>query len=143
MDPHQRVALQVAAEALLDAGAISRRPGHASFIAGSVGSRVGVFVGAMMNSDWALLQAAGGAAATAYSAVGHAPSILANRISYVLGLKGPSMAIDTACSSSLVALDAAMHSLASGACDAAVVVGVNLLLSPHMFSEQCAARIVC
>ena len=66
-----------------------------------------------------------------YSATGNALSIAANRISYLLDTKGPSMAVDTACSSSLVALDLARQSLQCGESAMAIVGGVNLILSPE------------
>ncbi len=68
---------------------------------------------------------------TAYSGTGNALSIAANRISYTLDLRGPSMAIDTACSSSLVATHLAVRSLRSNECDAAIVGGVNAILTPE------------
>lgn len=58
--------------------------------------------------------------------------MLANRVSYCLGLNGPSYLLDTACSSSMYALDAAFSSLRSGECDAALVGGSNLLLHPYV-----------
>ncbi len=66
-------------------------------------------------------------------ATGMALSILANRISHVLDLRGPSQVIDTACSSSLVALHQACEALRAGRIEAALVGGVNLLLSPYPF----------
>lgn len=57
--------------------------------------------------------------------------MLANRISYSLGLSGPSFLIDTACSSSMYALDAAFTAIRTGECDAALVGGSNLLLHPY------------
>ncbi|WP_404304603.1 SDR family NAD(P)-dependent oxidoreductase [Neorhodopirellula lusitana] len=68
---------------------------------------------------------------TAYSGTGNALSIAANRISYALDLRGPSLAIDTACSSSLVAAHLAIRSLRSKECDAAIVGGVNAILTPE------------
>ena len=64
-----------------------------------------------------------------YSAMGVAQSSAANRISYVLGLTGPSMVIDSACSSSLVAVHMACNALKCGDCDFAVVSSADLLLS--------------
>lgn len=58
--------------------------------------------------------------------------MLANRISYCLGLTGPSYLLDTACSSSLYALDAAFSAIRNGECDAALVGGSNLILHPYV-----------
>ncbi len=66
---------------------------------------------------------------SAHAAMGNIESNVANRLSYALGLTGPSYVIDSACSSSLVALDNACNNLRGGLCDSAVVGGVNLLLS--------------
>ena len=68
--------------------------------------------------------------------------MLANRVSFALGLKGPSMAIDTACSSSLVALDVACGKLRDGSCDTALVGGINLMLSSTAYSGCCAAHML-
>ncbi len=68
---------------------------------------------------------------TAYSGTGNALSIAANRISYTLDLRGPSLAIDTACSSSLVAAHLAIRSLRAKECDTAIVGGVNAILTPE------------
>lgn len=57
--------------------------------------------------------------------------MMANRVSYSLGLTGPSFTIDTACSSAMFALDSAFSSIRSGQCDAAIVCGSNLLLHPY------------
>ena len=84
------------------------------------GSDAGVFVAAQSHcSDYYLLQARDPAAIDTYTATGTAHSILANRISYVLDLRGPSMAVDTACSSSLVAVHLACQSLRLHECDLA------------------------
>jgi fatty acid synthase, animal type len=58
--------------------------------------------------------------------------MLANRVSFALGLSGPSYMIDTACSSSMYALDCAFNSMRIGECDSAIVGGTNLLLHPYV-----------
>lgn len=118
MDPQQRLILETAWEAIVDAGLDREKLS---------GSSTGVFIG-QSASDFARLYQ--GPAVRAAS--GLAPSITANRLSFWLNLKGPSMVIDTACSSSLVALDQGILNLRSGRCDQAIVGGVNLILSPDM-----------
>ncbi len=93
------------------------------------GSRTAIFVGAIWQ-DYGLLRAADLTAITSHSATGRANNIIANRISYALGLRGPSMVIDTACSASLVAVHLACQSLWSGESTLALVGGVNLMLVP-------------
>ncbi len=66
----------------------------------------------------------------AYMAIGTSNAAAAGRISYRLGLQGPSMAVDTACSSSLVAIHQACQALRSGECDLALAGGANVLLTP-------------
>ncbi|HEX2282230.1 MAG TPA: polyketide synthase, partial [Thermomicrobiales bacterium] len=121
IDPQQRLLLETAWEALERAGIAADR---------LEGSATGVFVG-MATSDYALLQreAFGVEGFDQYYASGFAHSIAAGRLSYVLGLQGPSIAVDTACSSSLVAVHLAVQSLRSGECDLALAGGVNLMLS--------------
>ena len=122
MDPQQRLLLEVARESLE----------HAAIPAGSLaGSRTGVFVG-ISGNEYARLTTAALDAVEAWSAPGAALSIAANRLSYALDLRGPSLAIDTACSSSLVAVHHAVRSLGSGECDTALAGGVNVLLSPAL-----------
>ncbi len=118
MDPQHRLLLEVAWEALENAG-------HET--ATLSGSETGVFIG-ISSQDYAQLQAHT-AEVDAYAATGNAHSIAANRLSYLLNVQGPSMAVDTACSSSLVAVHLACQSLRSGECDLALAGGVNLLLS--------------
>jgi acyl transferase domain-containing protein/NADPH:quinone reductase-like Zn-dependent oxidoreductase/acyl carrier protein len=72
-------------------------------------------------------------AATRNFATGATLSILANRISHIFDLRGPSLVVDTACSSSLVALHEACEALRAGRTESALVGGVNLLLSPYPF----------
>lgn len=122
IDPQHRLLLETAWESLEDAGIApdSLR-----------GSRTGVFVG-MSGSDYERLTLRSGdpTQIDAYTATGSAGNFGANRISYTLGLTGPSLVVDTACSSSLVAVHLAVQSLRSGEVDAALVGGVNLVLTP-------------
>ncbi|MGH6657687.1 MAG: type I polyketide synthase, partial [Actinocrinis sp.] len=120
MDPQQRMLLEVARESLE----------HAAIPAAALaGSRTGVFVG-ISGNEYARLTTADLSRVEAWCAPGAALSVAANRLSYALDLRGPSLAVDTACSSSLVAVHQAVRSLASGECDAALAGGVNVLLSP-------------
>jgi acyl transferase domain-containing protein/acyl-CoA synthetase (AMP-forming)/AMP-acid ligase II/acyl carrier protein len=123
MDPQQRLLLEVAWEALEHAGQAPDR---------LAGSRGGVFVGISTN-DYARLGATLDRPERigAYWATGNALSIAANRLSYLLGLRGPSLAVDTACSSSLVAVHLAVQSLRRGECGLALAGGVNVILSPE------------
>ncbi|MCY1045881.1 amino acid adenylation domain-containing protein [Corallococcus sp. bb12-1] len=122
MDPQQRLLLEVAWEAL-------ERGGQAPHALR--GSRTGVFVG-ISSSDYAQRQFGDRSRLDAYAGTGNAHSIAANRLSYLLGLRGPSMAVDTACSSSLVGLHLACQSLRGGECDMALAGGVNLILNPDL-----------
>ena len=122
MDPQQRLLLETAWEALEAAGHSVDR---------LAGSQTGVFVGAHSHSsDYYLLQLAQAQGIESHMSTGSAHSILANRISYLLDFRGPSMAIDTACSSSLVAVHLACQSLRTHECDLALAGGVNLMLLP-------------
>ncbi|MBU3750284.1 MAG: acyltransferase domain-containing protein, partial [Mycobacterium sp.] len=120
MDPHQRLLLEVTHEAL----------DHAGIPADTLaGTRTGVFAGACSAEYWAMASA-DLTAVDAWSATGGALSIIANRVSYVLDLRGPSVTVDTACSSSLVAVHLACQSLRSGESDVALAGGVNVLVTP-------------
>ncbi|WP_437603947.1 SDR family NAD(P)-dependent oxidoreductase [Sorangium sp. So ce590] len=123
MDPQQRVLLEVVWHAIEDAGRSPRDLSRA---------QVGVFVG-VSNVDYADVLAAAGKQAEAHVTTGLSTAMVANRISYVLGLTGPSESVDTGCSSSLVALHRAATAIQVGDCDAAIVAGVNLLLSARPF----------
>ncbi|MGD9832287.1 MAG: type I polyketide synthase [Piscinibacter sp.] len=123
MDPQQRLLLEVAWRALEHAG-----------IAPDTleGTRGAVYLGLSAGDYWQLLREQGPASFDAYTASGIAHSIASGRLSYVLGLRGPSVSIDTACSSSMVAIHHAVHSLRRGECDLALAGGVNLILTPDI-----------
>jgi len=123
MDPQQRLLLEVAWEALEHAGTPPSSLRH---------SQTGVFVGACV-SEYGYLASNDLPAVDAWSNTGGALSIIANRLSYFLDLRGPSIAVDTACSSSLVAIHLACQSLRTGDSDLAIAGGVNLLMSPAVF----------
>ncbi len=120
IDPQQRLMLEVTWEALENAGLVAQKLS---------GSRTGVFVG-ISGSDYDRLGCRDFDNICAYSGTGSSPGIAANRISYSLNLRGPSVGLDTACSSSLVAVHLACQSLRSVESDLCLVGGVNLMLWP-------------
>ena len=122
MDPQHRLFLETVWHALEDAGEV---PGRLA------GTRTGVFA-AVSNQDYHGLHR-DHRIRDAHGAIGVAPSLLANRVSYLLDLRGPSQTVDTACSGSLVALHGALRSMSAGDCDQALVGGVNLFATPDLF----------
>ena len=123
LDPQQRLLLEVAWEALENAG----QPA-----AEMVGSQTGVFIGISGNDYASLMTNSGGIEdINPYNGTGTAFSVASGRLSYVLGLQGPSVSIDTACSSSLVAVHQACQSLRSNECNLALAGGVNAILTPE------------
>jgi acyl transferase domain-containing protein/protein-L-isoaspartate O-methyltransferase len=123
MDPQQRLLLETTWEALENAGV---NP------ASLAGTATGVFVG-VCNSDYAfhVLQAPR-ESITPYFASGLSHSVAAGRISYLLGLQGPSLTVDTSCSASLMAIHLACQSLRSRESDFALAGGVNVILNPEI-----------
>ncbi|SES40800.1 type I polyketide synthase [Lentzea albida] len=122
MDPQQRLALELAWEALENAGvvpsALRERP-------------IGVFMGAF-GSDYATLSQRLGLDGIGHHTVtGLSRGLIANRISYTLGLRGPSFTVDSAQSSALVAVHLAAQSIRSGECEVALAGGVHLNLAPE------------
>ena len=119
MDPQQRLLLEVAWEALEDAGHAAR-PAR-----GQPHRRLRRHREQRLRAR--LQRSRARRAIDAYVGTGNARSIAAGRISYMLGLRGPSLAVDTACSSSLVAVHLACQSLRDGECDLALAGGVNVI----------------
>jgi glutamate-1-semialdehyde-2,1-aminomutase len=132
MDPQQRLVLEVAWEALENAGVA---PDSLS------GTQTGVFIG-IGNHDYTRLLCKDLDDIDPYSGTGGTLSIAANRLSYLLNLCGPSLGIETACSSSLVAIHLACQSLRSGESNSIVAGGVNLILSPDMTIAFSQARMM-
>ncbi|WP_333764060.1 type I polyketide synthase [Streptomyces sp. IBSBF 2390] len=128
MDPQQRLVLELAWEALEDAGVVP---------ATLRGSRTAVFVGTLRDDWTSLLYLHGADAVTQHTMTGVNRGVIANRVSYHLGLHGPSMTVDSAQSSSLVAVHLACESLRAGEADSALAAGVNLnLLAENVVTES-------
>ncbi|MEV6028238.1 aminotransferase class III-fold pyridoxal phosphate-dependent enzyme [Streptomyces sp. NPDC052036] len=128
LDPQQRLLLEVAWEALEDSGHDPRRLG---------GSRTGVFVGISEAEYLHQMQRSAAHSVEMHDVTGTALSVASGRLSYHLGLRGPSLALDTACSSALVAVHLAVRGLRSGECDMALAGGASLMLSPDAFIAFC------
>jgi acyl transferase domain-containing protein/tryptophanase/acyl carrier protein len=129
MDPQQRIFLETVWRAIEDSG---------QKVSDLSGTRTGLFVGVATN-DYVDVLRHRQAALDGYSASGNSHSVLANRISFLLNLHGPSAPIDTACSSSLVALHRAIESIHTRSCDMAIVGGVQVNISPGAFVSFSAA----
>jgi acyl transferase domain-containing protein len=132
MDPQQRLVLEVALECLLDAKA------DFDSLDGSV---TGVFIGGFMldhlgNSSQAINRERMGS----HSATSATMTMLSNRLSFTLGLRGPSLTIDTACSSSLVATHLACRSLQNRDADMCLAGGVNFMLRAETFTMMCKGQ---
>ncbi|MFD7033988.1 beta-ketoacyl synthase N-terminal-like domain-containing protein, partial [Streptomyces sp. NPDC059917] len=122
MDPQQRLMLELAWEALEDAGVV---PGSLR------GEGVGVFAGVMQDDYAALVRRGGVEGFGSFTSTGLHRSVVANRVSYFLGLCGPSLVVDSGQSSGLVAVFQACESLLKGESSLALAGGVNLILAPE------------
>ncbi|MEU3251207.1 beta-ketoacyl synthase N-terminal-like domain-containing protein [Streptomyces sp. NPDC006997] len=120
MDPQQRLVLELAWEALEQARIVP---------AALEGSQAGVFVGAI-TGDYALLHDRAGGGGR-HDVTGTHRSLIANRVSHLLGLRGPSLTVDSGQSSSLVAVQLACEELRRGTVSTALAGGVNLNLLPE------------
>jgi acyl transferase domain-containing protein len=134
IDPQHRLLLELSCEALENAGLPPMR---------LRATPSGVFVG-ISSFDYGQLrgQLSDYSELDAYHATGIAHSAASGRLSYYLGLQGPSISIDTACSSSLVAVHLACQSLRTGECRLALAGGVNLILSPEIHIALSKARMM-
>ncbi|KAF9408342.1 hypothetical protein HW555_011931 [Spodoptera exigua] len=122
MDPMCRMMLEKAYEAVFDAGMNPKELRE---------KKVGVFIGACFSESektWFYEKMV----INNHGISGCSRAMLANRISYWLGVTGPSYTIDTACSSSFYALVHAYRAIRDGHCDAAIVGGCNLCLHPYV-----------
>lgn len=126
LDPQQRLLLETTWTLLESAG----------YVKGEERYTTGVFLGAShseyLQRLWPLVHEHP-EHIEFHASTGNNLALISNRLSYQLNLTGPSLTLDTACSSSLVAVCQAIESLRSGACDAAIAGGVNVLLSPENF----------
>ncbi|MEU8627116.1 beta-ketoacyl synthase N-terminal-like domain-containing protein [Streptomyces sp. NPDC048669] len=120
MDPQQRLLLETVWATAEDAGCDPTS---------LTGSRTGVYAG-VCHCDYAALIARHAGQDEPHLSVAVSPSLVANRVSYALGLRGPSVAVDTLCSSSLVAVAQAVAALRTGECEQAFAGGVNVLCDP-------------
>ncbi|MGF1430572.1 type I polyketide synthase, partial [Kitasatospora sp. LaBMicrA B282] len=120
MDPQQRLVLELGWEALEDAGVLPERVR---------GRQAGVFVGAIHDDYATLVHRSGPAAVGHHTAAGLNRGIIANRLSHLLDLHGPSLTVDSGQSSSLVAVHLACESLRRGESELALAGGVNLNLA--------------
>ncbi|MBF0100073.1 MAG: SDR family NAD(P)-dependent oxidoreductase [Desulfobacterales bacterium] len=134
LDPQQRVLLEVTWEALEHANQSQQHV---------FGKSVGLYIG-ISTFDYASrrmsLQAPD--RIDAYYVSGTVLSAAAGRLSYILGLTGPSMSVDTACSSSLVSVHLACQSLRNRECNMAIAGGVGLILAPEPSINFCKAKML-
>ena len=122
MDPQLRILLEVAYEAIVDAGISPTKLKE---------TITGVYVGSMFSESLEVsgcLQQAN--KRVGYGLTGACDSMFSNYVSFYFGFKGPSLTVNTACSASLHAFDLAVQSLRVGQCQHAVVAGTNVLLKP-------------
>ncbi|NJK47503.1 type I polyketide synthase [Candidatus Gracilibacteria bacterium] len=123
LDPQQRLLLEVGWEALENAAIAPER---------LIGTQTGVFIGICSTDYWHRLLERNPNEIDAYLTTGNTHSLASGRLSYILGLTGPSLSVDTACSSSLVSVHLACKSLRDRECNLALAGGVNCILSPQV-----------
>ena len=133
LDPQQRLLLEVSWEALEHAAIAPQQLAK---------TEAGVFMGICSNDYSQRLTSRDLTEIDAYLATGNAHSTATGRLSYFLGLTGPSIAVDTACSSSLVSLHLACASLRNQECTLALAGGVNRIISPEYTINFSRARML-
>ena len=136
MDPNQRLILETVVSACYDSGMDIK-----NFSGDEVNDNqvTGMYVG-MSNSDFENVDGCGFKdGCSVYAATGSAPSVVAGRVSYLLGFRGPCMVTDTACSSSLVAIHQACTDLKHNKCNKSIVAGINLILTPWVSIQYARA----
>jgi 6-methylsalicylic acid synthase len=128
MDPHQRLGLELAWEALENSGIDPKKLN---------GSDTAVYMG-VDSDDYSRMLMEDLPTIEAWSGIGTAYHGIPNRISYHLGLQGPSTAVDAACASSLIAIHLARQAIVSGESTVAICGGVNVVCAPgltHMLQK--------
>jgi len=123
MSQSQRLMLEIVWEALSNARISTHKV---------AGSKTGVFIGNVWN-DFERTRIRKRAPITQHSAVGQSASIIANRVSYAYGFRGPSIVLDSACSSSLLAVHLACNSIQEGDSELAIAGGINIMIEPDDF----------
>lgn len=132
MDPQQRIFLEIAWEALEDAGCVPQKyPGT-----------VGIYAGCRYNTYYTnnvlpnkeLIERAGTFQVTTVNDKDY----IASRTAYALNLKGPAVTVQSACSTSLLAVAQAVQAIRSGQCDVALAGGASIsppIVSGHLYEE--------
>ncbi|KAL2209750.1 beta-ketoacyl synthase domain-containing protein [Sarocladium strictum] len=126
MDPEQRLLLEVTYEAFENAGVPLQK---------LRGSPTGVFV-AQFCRDYDKIMQKDTLGAHKWTTLGTGDAIMANRLSYVMDLQGPSMTIDTGCSGSMISIHQACQSLRTGESDLAVAGGAQLMIVPDQSAQM-------
>ncbi|MFD9561266.1 SDR family NAD(P)-dependent oxidoreductase [Streptomyces sp. NPDC059994] len=134
LDPQERLFLEHAWTALEDAG-------HTREQLRRLGGRVGVYAGVMWG-QYQLLFPGGGAPGGNPNALGSSYASVANRVSFVMNLHGPSMTVDTMCSSSLTAIELACRDLRQGRTKLAFAGGVNVTVHPNKYLSLSAGQFI-
>ncbi|WP_228731246.1 beta-ketoacyl synthase N-terminal-like domain-containing protein [Clostridium zeae] len=129
MDPNQRIFLQIAWQALEDAGYAGNK---------IKGTKTGIYM-AVCNSiveQYSKYIEHADPSFIGSIVLGNLKSVMASRLSYILDLKGPALAIDTACSSALTAIHQACQGIRNGDCEMALVGGTNIAILPGIQSIE-------